>query len=1059
MDSPISFNGSNYGLQIAQNNGQTTWNAHFHLSPGKVTFNVDCRIIHISDNVKQAPEERPQPCVMIPFGRDPDFVDPGSLVDRVHALSSKPSARLALVGFGGVGKSEIAIEYAYWIREQSPGTWVFWIHATDIVRYEEGLRDIAERVKIPHHQDPTANIFQLVGSWLQGQIAEPWLLILDNIDDDEYLYQPAFASPISAGSHERIEVISHQRADFDKSPLDYLPRVPHGSIILTTRSKQVATNLVNECDIITIEPSETHALALLERKLKIDAATDVLSLKRLARELDCIALAIVQAATFIARHSPRSSVQKYLEMFQESNQARASLLKRQTRLLHRDQRVDNSIIITLQLSFELIRKENPQAMDILSFMSFFHPQSIPDYILHTSFHDDDDEAKSDVDKNYTPFGPSYQEDKNIDQILEDKGSSADRKATFKFSGLDFEDSIAILKDYSLISIDPETLSFAMHGLVQLSIQDWLDIQGKHTYWKENFIRVLYLKFPKFTNMENIARSRSLFPHIQSAMLHGPVSNHRIRWARLIRHATDFVLSCERPHEAKRLAVMSRRETENILGWEHPETITASLFEVKALMKCEEFEHAEGKCLQTIEACKSFHLETGYTVYLTFRKILAEVLHRQGSHRWAESESEYKELLAIWEQRNPSNEHAITYTKAGLAELYRDMDCLDKAETILRQLVDSRRYCRTDRRQDLSRHMESLASLYKQQGRHEEAITLSAEVLELQAAAFGREHPRTLSSMRSFASALEGQSRISEATEFMREAFDKQKMIFGLDHVETTHTAYLLIDLFVANEELEAAGCLAESLISVLDPDAYSADAFSAKLVDIYLAEGRAEKALEILTNSLARKRHLHEEEHDEVLSAQVNLALWHEKQGHLRKAEHLYQHVHQIRQRTLGSEDPNTLESLQCLVDLYLMHDGLVNSESLWSMLNQLCKSREALFGKEDPRTLLNLYALSLEFNAQEKPFDAAVLQQEILQICLKSESDFEVLPDLLEALADSWEELGCEENAADLRGQLEIISENTSSGGLATRLNSSKALLERLEKFSLTAQSFGGLD
>jgi hypothetical protein len=57
----------------------------------------------ISDNVNKAPEERPQPFAMIPFGRNPDFVDPGSLVDRVHELSSEPSARLALVGLGGVG--------------------------------------------------------------------------------------------------------------------------------------------------------------------------------------------------------------------------------------------------------------------------------------------------------------------------------------------------------------------------------------------------------------------------------------------------------------------------------------------------------------------------------------------------------------------------------------------------------------------------------------------------------------------------------------------------------------------------------------------------------------------------------------------------------------------------------------------------------------------------------------------------------------------------------------------------------------------------------------------
>ncbi|KAJ5816302.1 TPR-like protein [Penicillium robsamsonii] len=997
---------------------------------------------------------------MIPFGRNPDFVDPGSLVDRVHELSSEPSARLALVGLGGVGKSQIAIEYAYWIREQSPGTWVFWVHASDIVQYEEGLRDIAELVKIPRRQDPAANIFQLVGSWLQDRKEEPWLLILDNIDDDEFLHKPAFEKSRSARHNERADVLSEQGGLSDKSPLDFLPRAPHGSIIITTRSKHIAMKLVNECDIMTIEPSETHAFALLQKKLQNKVVADALSLQSLARELDWIALAIVQAATFIARHSPRFSVQKYLEMFQESNKARASLLKRQTRLLHRGRRTDNSIIVTLQISFESIRRENPQATNLLSLMSFFDRQGIPDFLLHTSVHEDgDEEAKSDTDEGYTPFGPAYQKGKNINQVLEDSNSSIEGKAAFSLSQLKFEDSIATLKDYSLISIDPETLTFAMHGLVQLSIQEWLNTQEELDYWKEKFIRNLYLEFPKFTNFDNITRSRALLPHIQSALLHGPDSNNRLRWARLIRHASDYVLSCEKPNEAKRMTVISRKETENLLGWRHPETIIASAFEVKALMKCEDTKSAEERCLQTIEACKNFHLETGYTVYLTFRKLLAEIHHRQGPHRWAESESEYEELLAIWEQKKPDNEEAITSIKAALAGLYQDQNRLDKAEILLRQLLNSHKSVQTDRRQDLGYHMESLASLYGRQGRYEDAITLLAQVLVLQESQFGRDHPRTLSNLRSFACAMEGQSHTWEAMEFMQEVFEKQKMVLGLDHGETTHTAYLLVDLLVKNDKLEAAACLAESFISILEPDANSAHVFSVRLVHIYLAQGQREKAREMITDSLRRKRQLYGEEHDQVIDAQHNLALWHEKQGQLREAETLYHHIYQVRQRTLGSEDPKTLESLQWLVDLYSMHGGLVSSESLLSMLNQLCKSRETILGREDPQTLLNLFALSLEFNAQEKPYDAAILQQEILQICMKSGSKFDMLPDLLEALVASWDQLGRDEDAACLREQLEIIPENMSPREITTHLRSSEVLTGILERFSLVVQSFEGVD
>jgi tetratricopeptide (TPR) repeat protein len=928
------------------------------------------------------------------------------------------------------------------------------------VRYEQGLHEIAERVKIPRRQDPTANIFQLVGNWLQDLQEERWVLILDNIDDDEYFHKPAFKNSKTACNGERAEIPNHQGALSEKSPLEFLPRTPNGSVVITTRSKRIAMNLVNECNIITVEPSESHAVALLQRKLQDKVAADGLSLKILARELDWIALAIVQAATFIARHSPRCSVSRYLEMFRESNSARTKLLRHQTRLLHRDRRTDNSIIVTLQLSFESIRKENPQAMNLLSLMSFFDRQGIPDYLLQASFRDNDnDEIESDIDDSYTPFGPAHWREKRNEQVLADPNGNTDGTDPFNLSQLGFEDSVATLNDYSFISIDHETLTFEMHGLVQLSIQEWLSTQESLEHWKEIFIRILYLEFPKVTNFENICRSRALFPHIQSALSHGPDSSHRLRWARLIRHASDYVLFCDKPHEAKRMTVISRKEIENSLGWEYPETIIASAFEVKALMSCEDFKTAAERCLQTIEACTNFHLETGYEIYLTFRQLLAEIYHRQGPHRWAESEAEYRELWKTWEREHPDSEEAIISIKAALAELHGDQNRLDEAEILLQQVIESCNMVQTDMPRDLNHHLKSLASLYQKQGRHEEAMNLLVHVVESEEFQYGLEDPRTLSSMRSFACAMKPQSYPWEAMGLMQEVFEKQKMVLGLDHRETTWTAALLFDLLVENGKLEAAASLAESLISKLDPDAHFALVYSGRLGHIYLARGQGEKAKDIMTNSLERKRQLYGAEHDEVINAQFDLALWHEEQDQLCEAEALHQHMYQVRQRTFGSEHLKTLTSLQGLVDLYLMHAGLVSSESLSSMLAQLSRSRETILGREHPQTLQNLFALSMEYNSQGNSVDAAALQQEILEICLrKSGNGFDELPLLLETLVGSWEMLGRDENAACLERHIDFILDDMSPDEIALLLNSSKTLAGVLERSYSVAEASGGV-
>ncbi|KAJ5324219.1 hypothetical protein N7476_002819 [Penicillium atrosanguineum] len=162
----ISFSGNDHGIQTGDTHGSS--NAEFYL-----------------------PQERPEtlssPLSTVPFNRDPDFVSRDTLLHRIHEKSSVPGSRIALVGLGGIGKSQLAIEYSYQVRSKSPGTWVFWVYASNEVRFEQSFRDIADQVKIPGRQDPKVNIFQLVESWLLDKRKGKWVLILDNVDDGEFL--------------------------------------------------------------------------------------------------------------------------------------------------------------------------------------------------------------------------------------------------------------------------------------------------------------------------------------------------------------------------------------------------------------------------------------------------------------------------------------------------------------------------------------------------------------------------------------------------------------------------------------------------------------------------------------------------------------------------------------------------------------------------------------------------------------------------------------------------------------------------------------------------------
>src|SRR6201999_229442 len=88
----------------------------------------------------------------------------------------------------GRRKSQLAIEYSYRVREESAGTWVFWVHACSAARFNEGYAKIASRMKIPGHDKPEANILQLVSNWLSDESNGRWLMIVDNADSQSVFF-------------------------------------------------------------------------------------------------------------------------------------------------------------------------------------------------------------------------------------------------------------------------------------------------------------------------------------------------------------------------------------------------------------------------------------------------------------------------------------------------------------------------------------------------------------------------------------------------------------------------------------------------------------------------------------------------------------------------------------------------------------------------------------------------------------------------------------------------------------------------------------------------------
>jgi hypothetical protein len=406
----------------------------------------------------------------------------------------------------------------------SPETWVFWIYASNIARFEQSFREIADRLKISGRKNPKANIFKLVYDWFHDERKGRWVLILDNIDDDHFLYEILSIS--------RTRSVRDDNHMFVQPLFKYLPLSAHGSIIITTRSRSVAAKIVEERDIITIKPmDQIHALTLFEKKLrKQENEEDIIEL---ITALEFMPLVIVQAATYIKQRASRSSVKQYLQEFQKNDRRKISLLNYEGGQLHQDQEAKNSIILTWQISFDHMRQERPTAAELLSLMSFFDQQGIAGFLLQNL-----SESGNHLENMEECWEDEARDESGI--VNEDNTSDEDENSAVE-SNVDnqFEDDIVTLRNLSFISIGTDGVSFQMHRLVQLATQKWLKAYGQHEKWKRHFIQNISREFPT-GEYENWKKCELIFPHAQSAMTQWSVADDSLgEWASLLYNAAWF----------------------------------------------------------------------------------------------------------------------------------------------------------------------------------------------------------------------------------------------------------------------------------------------------------------------------------------------------------------------------------------------------------------------------------------------------------------------------------------------------------------------------------------
>jgi transcriptional regulator with XRE-family HTH domain len=169
----------------------------------------------------------------VPYQRNPYFIGREEILQSLRQTlvsGVKTTAQTqSISGLGGIGKTQVAIEYAHRYGEHYEA--VLWIPADSLeVATAAWLQVATQILGLPEQQEAEQQIVQ-VKRWLQKR--HGWLLIFDNVEDPE-----AILSTFTPSKHQ-------------------------GSVLITTRRRDVRTLAHNE--ILPLLSEEDAVLFLLRR--------------------------------------------------------------------------------------------------------------------------------------------------------------------------------------------------------------------------------------------------------------------------------------------------------------------------------------------------------------------------------------------------------------------------------------------------------------------------------------------------------------------------------------------------------------------------------------------------------------------------------------------------------------------------------------------------------------------------------------------------------------------------------------------------------------------------
>lgn len=869
-----------------------TWE-HLETALADITAGIRRVIEEVPLLSVSAPRATLPPIWNIPYSRNPFFLGRDNELLRIRqnlqtGQATALSQPQAISGLGGIGKTQLALEYAY--RHHQDYQIVLWARAESADALTSSYVAIAALLRLPEQEAREQEVVvQGVKTWLQTH--RGWLLILDNADELTLL--PNFLPP-TLGGHLLLTTRAAMTGRLaHRLEIETLPP-EHGALFLYRRAGLIAPDAPLEQ-----APLEERSLAL-----------------EISRELGGLPLALDQAGAYLEETG--TSLGSYWHIYQQHRTA----LLRERRGLVDDH--PTPVATTWLLSFQRVEEKNPAAADLLHLCAFLSPDAIAEEILITGASvlgpllapvvADAFQLNQAIEalRAYSlvrrdPKGKTLTVHRLVQAVVQgilsdtEKRSWAER-AVFAVNAA-FPQvephtwshcervlpqallATQLIKQYQMIGEEAggllhKTASYlldrARYTEAKGLFQRALDIYEQH-FWPEHpliadplyGLASLAFELGQEREAEALYQQALQIKEQRFGPEHPQVTDALYGLARVYRDQGKYA-------EAEALYQRFLQICEQHLGSEHPQM--ANVLYGLGLLSFQRGEIAEAEqiFLRAVRSCEQRY-GPEYPLIAHPLNGLGRVYREQGKD--AEAEALQLRCLHIWEQCYGPEHPLVTHPLTNLAHIYRDWGKDVEAEALWQRALRNYEQHLGPEHRYVVDPLNGLASLYAKQGKYAKAEALYQRALRIREQYAEAPLPDAVPSLVGLADLYCQQSKYAKAEALCHQALRIWEQRYGLEHPRVAYPLNRLANLYRRQSKYTEAEALFQHALSILEQAAWGS-------------------------------------EHSEKAESMYGLAQLWEAQGNNEDAKTWYVRAVVVREQALGAHHPKTMEIRACLIAL-----------------------------------------------------------------------------------------------------------------------------------------------